>query len=55
MNPKSNQEPSITLPEDERPTLPDINVDRDEGKAPARSDNRPDENVGAVQRPPADS
>lgn len=55
MNPKSNQELPITLPEDERPTLPDINVDRDEGKAPGRKANRPDEDVGAVQRPPADS
>jgi hypothetical protein len=55
MTPKTNNELPSSRPEDERPTLPDINVERDEGKPSRGTPDRADENIGGVQRPPADS
>jgi hypothetical protein len=51
-NPKKDQ--SSKLPEDERPTLPDIDVD-DEAETLPRRRELPAEEIGSVTRPPADS
>ena len=58
MNPKPKKEhPSSAPEEDDRPTLPDINVD-DEDEAdtlPRRRDVRPEDEIASATRPPSDS
>ncbi|HEU4407612.1 MAG TPA: hypothetical protein VFS43_20270 [Polyangiaceae bacterium] len=56
MNPKKPliKEPS-SLPEDDRPTLPDINLDDVDEDADTLPRLRRDDDIGSVQRPPSDS
>lgn len=49
------KDPSSKLPEDERPTLPDIDVDDEAETLPRRRRDLPAENIGSVTRPPSDS
>jgi hypothetical protein len=56
MTPKKNVPPTTSLPEDERATLPDINAEPDEADTlPRPRKTTPGEDIGSVQRPPADS
>lgn len=56
MTPKKKVPPPTSLPEDERPTLPDIDADPDEADMlPRPRKPTPSEDIGSVQRPPADS
>lgn len=54
MNVKPKKE-STTQPEDERSTLPDLNTERDEDTLPHPHNGGVEGDIGAVQRPPADS
>lgn len=54
MTPTSTKDAPNSLHEDDRATLPDINLD-DDNASPQRGAARVEEDIGAVQRPPADS
>jgi hypothetical protein len=58
MNPKPKKDTPSWVPEDDRPTLPDINVNDDEeaDTLPRRNhDVRPEDEIASTQRPPSDS
>ncbi len=55
MNPTPNKAPKPWLSDDERATLPDIDVESLEETQPRRKAGSPEEDIGSVQRPPADS